>query len=160
MEVSLVRAGLGDAEKIHKMQLEAFAELYRKYRDAETNPGAEPLSKVVDRLKQPFTYYYFIEADGEAAGAIRVVNMRDPGVPKRISPVFVLPGFRRKGIARAAIAEAERIHGASGWRIDTILQEDGLCRLYESLGYKRTGQTKPITPAMTLGCYEKNDSVC
>lgn len=41
MDVQLVRAGTRDAERLWEMQLESFAEMYRVYRDTETNPGAE-----------------------------------------------------------------------------------------------------------------------
>ena len=40
--VRLIRAGESDAPTIHRMQVEAFAELLSKYRDYETNPCAEP----------------------------------------------------------------------------------------------------------------------
>lgn len=42
MDIKLIRAGENDAERLWKMQVEAFSELYEKYRDGETNPAAEP----------------------------------------------------------------------------------------------------------------------
>ena len=45
MEIKLIRAGVNDAERLWKMQVEAFAEMYRKYCDDETSPAAEPLEK-------------------------------------------------------------------------------------------------------------------
>lgn len=107
MEIKLIRAGVNDAERLWKMQVEAFSEMYRKYRDDETSPAAEPLEKTLARLDQPFSYYYFIMAEGAAAGAIRVIDAND-GYPKRISPLFVMPRYRRRGIALAALAEVEK----------------------------------------------------
>ena len=156
MEIRLIRASVEDAETIWKMQIEAFAELLNKYQDLETNPGNEPLEKVIWRLQQSSTYFYFIQSDGRNAGAIRVVDTSDNNKRKRISPIFVLPEFRNLGIAQKAIAKAEEIHGDTNWELDTILQEKGNCYLYEKMGYTQTGKTKVINDKMTLVFYQKN----
>ena len=64
MEIKLIRASVKDAERLWKMQVEAFTEMYNTYQDTDTSPATEPMEKMVDRLKQPFTYYYYIQ-DGE-----------------------------------------------------------------------------------------------
>ena len=152
--MKLIRASVSDDELIWKMQKKAFYDLFIKYGDTETSPANEPIEKVTDRLKQDFTYYYLIEADGNIVGAIRIIDKKD-GSPKRISPVFIMQEYRRKGYAAQSVREAEKIHGIDNWELETILQEDGNCKLYESLGYKKTGQTIHINEKMTLVCYEK-----
>ena len=155
MSIMLKRAELSDCERLWKMQVEAFSELLEKYRDYETSPANEPVSRVGERLKQPFTYYYFI-MDGEtAAGAIRVVDMKD-GSRKRISPVFIMKEFRGKRYAQKAIIAVEQLHGSDNWALDTILQEAGNCYLYEKMGYHQTGDPEPINERMTIIGYEKN----
>ena len=52
--------------------------------------------------------------------------------------------------------EAERIHGAHHWQLDTILQEAGNCYLYEKMGYRQTGRLTPIQENMTIVDYEKD----
>ena len=94
MALTLVRASLADAELIWEMQKQAFAPLLDKYQDMDTNPAAEPLSRVIMRLKQPFTYYYLIQEDGCTAGAIRIVDKQEPGKRKRISPCSFCPSIR------------------------------------------------------------------
>lgn len=42
------------------------------------------------------------------------------------------------------------------WELDTILQEQGNCYLYEKLGYRRTGEIKQINDEMTIVSYEKH----
>ena len=154
MSITLKRIDMQDCEKLWKMQAEAFSELLEKYRDYETSPANEPVSRVGERLKQPFTYYYFI-MDGETAvGAIRVVDNKD-GSPKRISPVFIMKEFRSKGYAQKAIIAVEKLHGADNWCLDTILQEAGNCYLYEKMGYHQTGKTEVINDRMTMVFYEK-----
>jgi len=152
--IRLVRAAVKDAEHIWKMQVESFSALLEKYRDYETSPASEPVGKIIARLEQPFTYYYLILQDDQTVGAIRVVDRID-GTGKRRSPTFVLPEFRNRGIAQRAILEAECLHGAENWSLDTILQETGLCRFYEKLGYKDTGKREPINDKLTLIFYEK-----
>ena len=155
MEVELVRVSIEDTELVWNMQLKAFEALLIKYQDFDVSPGNEPLEKVIERLKQPFTYYYLIKMDGMAVGAIRVVDRKDETSRKRVSPLFVLPEYQNKGIAQWALSEVERIHGSERWKLDTILQERGNCYLYEKMGYKVTGETKAVNERMTLVFYEK-----
>ena len=153
--MKLIKATLDDAEFIWKMQKESFASLLEKYQDFDTSPAAEPLEKMVYRLEQPQTYYYMIEADGEIAGAIRIVDEKDGKTRKRISPLFVLPQFQNRGIAQQAILEVEKIHGSENWELDTILQEKGNCHLYEKMGYTKTEKTTKINDKLTLVFYCK-----
>ena len=155
MDIKLVRATVDDAELIWKMQIEAFAELLEKYQDYDTNPGSESVEKVIMRLKQPFTYYYLMFINEDIVGAIRVVDKKEISVNKRISPIFIMPEYRNKGIAQLAIVEVERLHGDTGWELDTILQEKGNCYLYEKMGYRTTGKTEIINDKLTLVFYEK-----
>ena len=60
MEIKLLKIGMDDAEKLWKMQVKAFQDLYEKYQDTETSPATEPVDKIIMRLNQPFTDYYFI----------------------------------------------------------------------------------------------------
>lgn len=154
--VTLKKAGFEDLREIWEMQVKAFSGLYEKYHDTETSPATEKPDKIIWRFNQPETTYYFIMADGEKAGVIRVVDFRDGKTRKRLSPVFIMPEYRRRGYAQAAIREAERLHGETRWQLDTILQERGNCELYEKLGYHQTGKTEIINEKMTLVFYEKD----
>lgn len=107
------------------------------------------------RLRQPFTYFYFIRLNGRNIGAIRVVDKKPSTEPKRISPLFILPEFRNKGYAQSAILQAENIHGALNWELETILQESAICHLYEKTGYRKTNRIKEINTNMTLIFYKK-----
>ncbi len=154
--MKLVRIGIEEAEKLWEMQVAAFQELYEKYQDTETSPAAEKIDKIQMRLNQSFTYYYFIEVEGNTVGAIRIVDEKEEGKAKRISPVFVMPEYRNKGYAQKAMQLAEEIHGSSNWELDTILQEKGNCHLYEKMGYYRTGKTEVINDKLTLLFYKKD----
>lgn len=155
-EIQLIRISAQDAEKLWKMQIAAFKDLYAKYKDTETSPATEPFEKVVMRLEQPYTYYYYIKVEDAIVGAVRVVDTKEANKSKRISPIFIMKEFRGRGYAQQAIQLAEEIHGSSNWELDTILQEEGNCHLYEKLGYRQTGETKVINKRMTLIFYKKD----
>ena len=155
MEIKLIKANLSDAEKLWKMQVEAFGELLEKYQDYDTSPACEPLKRTKERLSMPETYYYFIVYNDNVAGAIRVVDKKDNNTPKRISPIWVMPEFRGKGVAQLAIKLAEEIHGAENWELSTIKEEKGNCYLYEKMGYKLTDEAEVVNDRMTLVFYKK-----
>lgn len=60
-----------------------------------------------------------------------------------------------KGIAQQTIKLVEQIHGSLNWLLDTIMQEEGNCHLYEKMGYHRTGEKKEVSDIMTLIIFEK-----
>ena len=74
MKIELIRASLKDAKEIWKMQVKSFKNLLDKYQDFETNPASETILNVEMRLKQNFTFFYFIFIDNKKVGAIRVVD--------------------------------------------------------------------------------------
>ena len=144
-----------EIETVWKMQVEAFSDLLQKYQDYETSPAAESIDKVSARFEQPWTTYYFIMANDEKVGAIRVVDKKD-GSRKRISPIWIRKEYRNKGYAQQAIIAVEKIYGSDYWCLDTILQEKGNLYLYEKLGYHQTGRVDKINEKMDIVFYEKN----
>lgn len=152
--IRLERAGKTDAHRLWSMQLVAFAEMLDRYNDLDTSPAAELLAKTEERIAQSFSYYYYIIVGDDAVGAIRVVDKKSDE-KKRISPLFIMPQFRRRGYASLAIKEVERIHGDTGWELDTVLEEQGNIRLYEKCGYKMTDRKKCVNKDMTLVFLEK-----
>ncbi|ODU55652.1 MAG: hypothetical protein ABT01_05680 [Clostridium sp. SCN 57-10] len=155
MCIQLRKAGICDCGQIHQMQGKAFAYLLDKYHDYDTNPGAEPLEKVIQRMEQTFTDYYYIQLGSRCIGAMRVVRLHDGAC--RISPMFILPEFQGKGYAQQAIRNVEELYpGACRWELDTIKQEPKLCHLYEKMGYCAIGKEKVIQPGMTIIFFEKH----
>ncbi|MDE6473894.1 MAG: alpha/beta fold hydrolase [Clostridia bacterium] len=153
--ISLERATVNDAKKIWEMQATSFAKLLEKYQDFDTNPGAETLERVEEKLNQPYTYFYLIKCNGDTIGAIRIKDKKLTNAPKSISPIFILPQYRNCGYAQYAIKQAEALHGATNWVVDTILQEPNLCHFYENLGYRKTPKQKTINSNLTLIYYIK-----
>ena len=155
MKIELIRASLKDTKEIWKMQVKSFKNLLDKYQDFETNPASETILNVEMRLKQNFTFFYFIFIDNKKVGAIRVVDYKEKNKNKRISPLFILPEYRNKGIAQSVIKICEEIHGNTNWELSTILEEKGNCYLYEKLGYHFTGKIQVLNDKLTLIFYHK-----
>lgn len=153
MNVTLQLAALADAEELWQMQVAGFADILERYQDVETNPASEGVEKTIMRLEQPRTAFYFILADGQKVGAIRVRELDDGW--KKLGPLWVMPAWRGQGVAQRAIRLVEGIHGADQWMLDTILQEKGNCHLYEKMGYCQTGETHVVNTRMTLVDYVK-----
>lgn len=137
------------------MQVVSFSSLLEKYQDYDLNPAAEKLSVVQNRMLNTLSIYYFIVMDKKRVGALRVVNLEEQG-RCRVSPIFVLPEFRCRGVAQRAFKELELLHPPkNGWVLQTIAEESGNCHLYIKLGYLRTGKPREIKANMNLVTYEK-----
>ena len=151
--ISLKKAHRADCTELHGLQVRSFLSLLEKYQDFDTNPAAETVDRIIQRFEQSFTDYYLIMDSERAVGMMRVCDF---GVICRLSPICVLPEHQGRGYAQQAILLAEALYpNARKWTLDTILQEEKLCHLYEKLGYRRTGKYEKIKDGMDLVYYEK-----
>jgi len=154
MVIALTKSELKDAEIIHAMQIKSFMPLLEKYQDYETSPLNEPIEKIIDKINQLFTDYYIIKSDSLDVGGVRIVKKNDKHY--RVSIIFVLPEYQGNGIAQEVFKMLEQIYSdANEWELDTILQEQRNCHLYEKIGYKQTGEIKVINDRLTLVFYKK-----
>ena len=158
MPIHLHKASESDCPLLHDIQVKSFSALLEKYRDFDTNPAAESVERVYQRFAQPFTDYYLILEGDSPVGMLRVCDF---GEECRLSPICVLPAFQGRGIAQQAMVLAEDLYPAARkWTLDTILQEARLCRLYEKMGYQRTGGTIRSKTAWTWSSMPKMYKQC
>lgn len=150
--IKLEKASDTDAEEILSMQQSAFAPLLKKYKDYETNPAAESLKRVRERLAYTYTDTFFIVVENTKVGCIRIAHNNEVCTLKQI---LILPQFQGNGYAQTAIALAESLYSQKVWRLDTIKQENKLRHLYEKLEYKQTGKEQKVSDIMTLIFYQK-----
>lgn len=149
-----MKANIDDCKLIYKMQIESFKELLGKYKDIDTNPGAESFESVLSRYNQKHTTYYIICKNELFIGAIRVVTLNNETY--RISPIFILPQHQGNGYSQIAIKELESMYPqAKKQCLDTIKEESKLCYLYEKIGYTKTGKEEKLLQNMTICYYEK-----
>ena len=150
--IKLEKASDADAEEILSMQQSAFAPLLKKYKDYETNPAAESLERVRERLAYTYTDTFFIVVENTKVGCIRIAHNNEVCTLKQI---LILPQFQGNGYAQTAIALAESLYSQKVWRLDTIKQENKLRHLYEKLEYKQTGKEQKVSDIITLIFYQK-----
>lgn len=152
MPVKLRNATHEDAPRILEMQKRAFTATYERFHDDATSPVCEDSARIIRRMDAPGSCYFVILYAGHEAGAVRVVRAGDEA---RISPIFVLPEYQRRGVGlrvmeylRALMPEVRR------WTLDTIAQQARNCAFYEAQGFVRYGNVKRIKPGMDIVDYE------
>ena len=152
--ITLQPTSSADALHIWNMQKISFKDLLDKYKDFDSSPACETLEKVKYRLSDKGRRNYLINIAGKSIGAVFIID-RGLDCGKYLSRLFILPQYQGLGYAQETIREVERIHGKHCWQLDTILQEEKLCYLYEKMGYRKTGTVKEINENMSLVYYEK-----
>ena len=151
--ITLQKADESDCPLIHRLQVRCFISMLEKYRDYSSNPAAESLDQVIQRFRQHFSAYYLICLDKHPIGFVRVCQFNSTCW---ISPVCILPEYQRKGYGLRVIECLEkRYPDTTRWALDTIQQEEQLCRFYEKAGFRPTGETKHIMDGLDLIYYEK-----
>ena len=153
--IKLEEVQTDELPQVHKMQVESFMPLYEKYHD-EGSPAIESLERIQKRAERPNRKYYFIVYNGARVGVINLGH-NDPDEKKIsiISPIFILPKYQDRGIGYAAIMKSFDLYPeVETWKLDTILQEERNCHLYEKCGFKRVGEEHPVNDVMTLVDYE------
>lgn len=151
--VALVRASFDDCPEIYELQIKSFQELLEKYQDYDFSPGAEKFERTIQRFREPITQFWLIALGERHIGAIRICDF---GELCKIKQIFILPQYQGNGFAQEAIRLVEMLYpDAVRWELDTILQEEKLCYLYEKMGYVRTGKTRMIKEGMDIVFYEK-----
>ena len=155
--ITLRKAVIADADRLYAMQKEAFLPLLEIYKDYGYSPADEKPEKTMRRLTDAGSDYYVIELDGMPIGGIRFRRRAtDPVGQYNLSPVFILPSYQNRGYAKQAIRLAEACYpDAVRFTLDTIKQEEKLRHLYESLGYRPTGEEFNINERMDIIGYEK-----
>lgn len=152
-EISLMPATIDHAQEIYDMQIQSFRALLEKYQDYSFSPGAEKIERTIQRFHESSTDYYFICCGVTHIGAMRICGF---GKLLKLKQIFILPQYQGCGYAQEAITLVESLYPkAEEWQLDTILQENKLCHLYEKMGYRKTGKTEKIKEGMDIVFYAK-----
>ena len=144
-----------DIDTVFEIQQAAYKPLYEKYHDDNSNPYMEDKETVLRKYMRTGTKGYLFIKDGVPVGVVRI-SLHPESKSGKVSALGVHPQYQGQGIAQQALLEIEKMHSdVERWFLDTILQEEGNCHLYEKIGYKRTGKLEEISENMTLVFYEK-----
>lgn len=152
--LTVLKADLKDSKEIHKMQIESFKGLLDKYNDIATNPGAETIEQIINRMNTESSQYYLIQVENENIGAFRIVRLTESTC--RIAPIFLVVKFQDNGFGKMTMMEIEKLYPhINCWQLETIKEEPQLCYFYEGLGYNKTGEVQIINDKMTIIHYSK-----
>ncbi|WP_164508014.1 GNAT family N-acetyltransferase [Lapidilactobacillus wuchangensis] len=148
-----------DLPAVQQMYQFAFADLYQRYHDDQTDPYCESLATLTWKWQQPDRHYYFYVIDQRRVGLICVHDDPQDAQTKRISPLLILPKFQGRGYALKMIqAVQEQDSAVTCWQVDTIAQESKLMHFYQRAGFQQTGQRIELQPGMTITYFEKKRS--
>lgn len=154
--ISMKKATVGDLEELFNMQKEVFIPLYEKYEDHQTSPVVQSFERFKGRFETG--NYYKINYDGKLAGGVNVFQ-KSPGV-MRFHIINILEQFQNKGITQKVMSRLESMYPqATSWELDTIMEEERNCYLYEKMGYVKTGDMMKINDRMTIGKYVKQENL-
>jgi ribosomal protein S18 acetylase RimI-like enzyme len=100
-------------------------------------------NKVLPAVRGGGRALWIARADGRIVGSVQLGYDTPPNQPHRaeVSKLLVHPAYRRRGIARALMADLEREAGRLGRSLLTLDTRTGDTAepLYASLGYQRAG---------------------
>ena len=121
---------------------------------SEADSAAFWRQKVLPAVREGTRLLLVARRDERIAGAVQLDTDTPPNQPHRaeVSKLLVHPDFRRQGIARALMAELERLASQRGRSLITLDTRTGdkAEPLYVSLGYKTAG----VIPGYCLDPFE------
>lgn len=132
MNVSILRAGLDDAEAILGLQKRAYEAEARLYDDW----SIPPLTQSVDSLREELGSMHVLKAvqDGAVAGSVRA---RAEGATCHIGRLIVEPELQGRGIGSALLRAIEaEFPGAMQFELFTGSKSEANIRLYQRHGYE------------------------
>lgn len=134
-----------DDPVLHELAGEAYTEMARRYPEEQPYPLPEAAR------------YLLATLDGSPVGCCAVVPA-GTGVAE-LKRMYVRPGQRGRGAARALLRSAERLAarlGAATMRLETGLRQPEAIRLYEAAGYRPIPAYPPYQDNPLSRCYAKS----
>ena len=114
---------MADAAAIRQARLDEGQQILTLWQEADATPSpTDTRDEVMKLLGEAAAVLLVAESDGRLVGT--VIGGWD-GWRGNIYRLAVLPAYRRRGIARALVREAERrLHGMGARRISALVQSD------------------------------------
>jgi ribosomal protein S18 acetylase RimI-like enzyme len=122
------------AVPLRRARLTDWVRVYRAVRASFSGEPVDPLELLV-ALSLPWVTFLVADSGGQIVGTTIVM----PGIfaPSTwISTVGVVPGHRRRGIARELLLAAERASPRPRLRLEVYADNAGAIALYTELGYR------------------------
>jgi GNAT superfamily N-acetyltransferase len=137
---SIRRAGISDAEAIHRCLLAAFEPYRERYTPGAFGDTVPEPDGIRERLRTMAIFVAHASAPGEVVGTIGCQQVEDGS--GHLRGMAVHPVWHGRGVAAALLAEAERELRRRGIRrvnLHTTRPLERAARFYEGRGFVRTG---------------------
>lgn len=151
MNFIIRRSTKEEAFEILEVQKEAFKEDLELYKDFDTNPGNEPIKRLLYKIEKNI-HYTIIEKNKMIGGAeIRIYK----DVEGYINRIFLLPSHQNKGFGTQIMNYFETEYPCvTKWTLCSPHKNFKSHMFYEKLGYKKVGEHK-LTELLSLVDYLK-----
>lgn len=131
--------------KIRMLTLADYSKIVKLWEDSglESRPRGRDSKKAIEAQMKENPEYFIGAFEGPQLVGIVIVS--EDGRKGWINRLAVDPGHRRKGIAKALVAEAEKVLSEKGIKIFSALIMDhnrGSKELFRNLGYKELEYVK------------------
>lgn len=151
MELVIRRTILEEAEEILSVQKKAFKDDLEKYKDFDTNPGNEPIKRLLYKIKKNIHYTVLINDTIIGAAEIRIYQE----VECYINRIFLLPNYQGQGLGTHIMNYFEKNYpNVKKWTLCSPHKNYSSHIFYEKLGYKKVGEHK-VTELLSLVDYLK-----
>lgn len=155
-KISLKKATPQDALELFELQKKVFTPIYEKYEDHNTSPVLQTFERFKERLETG--EFYKIHMDDLLVGSVHVYK-KSPQV-MRLHMINIIEDCQGKGIAQQVMNRLESMYPeADSWELDTILEEERNCYLYEKMGYAQAADRWKVNDKMTLVHYVKTSNI-
>lgn len=158
--VELVEVPWDDADVV-ALRAEAVADLGRRY------GGDEDAKEVIDPASIVVTLLARVDGVAVGCGSVRDVSGTDdrrgrgashPAATGEVKRVYVLDGYRGRGVARRLMGELERVARQAGFRqlvLETGTAQPEAMALYPALGYEQIEAYGRYAGEADQRCYGK-----
>jgi GNAT superfamily N-acetyltransferase len=156
-ELAIAPASLDDPV-VAQLVAQLDAELDGRYADLDAEEAVDyaTLNLLGPDVAPPHGVVLVARLDGEAVGC-GAVRRLDDGVGE-VKRMYVTPGARGRGLARALLAALESAAADLGYRrlvLETGIRQGEAMALYESAGWTRIENYGAYRAASWSRCYEK-----
>lgn len=144
------KADMCDAEELVEVKVGAFSEEVSLYGFGPT--GYDSVEKEKRLIEKRFCYKILDE--DKLVGGLTVIDRGNGHF--RLSAIYIALDYQNKGVGTKAMKFIEKeFPQAKKWSLDTPYLSYRNHHFYESIGFKKVGETKPLENGFYLFEYEK-----
>lgn len=153
-ELTLEKATINDANELLLLQRSAFRPYTLKYADFTDNPAEMTLDRMRFNIGYQYGHYCKIIINNKVCGGVFSFQTDEPNSYK-IAQFYLDPFYQHRGYGTIALFKYMALFPkVKCWKLDTIMEETDLVKLYQNLGFVVT-DVETIRPGFSFAYMEK-----